>query len=100
MKCLGGRLENLKELVRAMGKFESITAFLEHVGLITDIDETSGGDMISIMTLHAAKGLEFEHVFLPGWEEGVFPHQRALDEGGRDSLEARLPWAPDGESCG
>jgi DNA helicase-2/ATP-dependent DNA helicase PcrA len=82
-----GRLENLKELVRAMGEFESITAFLEHVGLITDIDETSGGDMISIMTLHAAKGLEFEHVFLPGWEEGVFPHQRALDEGGRDSLE-------------
>ncbi len=82
-----GRLENLKELVRAMGEFESLTAFLEHVGLITDMDEAAQGDMISIMTLHAAKGLEFQHVFMPGLEEGLFPHQRALDEGGRDSLE-------------
>jgi DNA helicase-2/ATP-dependent DNA helicase PcrA len=82
-----GRLENLKELVRAMGEFESLTAFLEHVGLITDMDEAAQGDMVGIMTLHAAKGLEFHHVFLPGLEEGLFPHQRALDEGGRDSLE-------------
>jgi DNA helicase-2/ATP-dependent DNA helicase PcrA len=82
-----GRLENLKELVRAMGEFESLTAFLEHVGLVVDMSENTSGDMISLMTLHAAKGLEFNHVFLPGWEEGVFPHQRALDEKGRDGLE-------------
>ena len=82
-----GRLENLKELVRAMGEFESLTAFLEHVGLVTDMAEAKDGDMVSLMTLHAAKGLEFDHVFLPGWEEGLFPHQRALDESGREGLE-------------
>jgi DNA helicase-2/ATP-dependent DNA helicase PcrA len=82
-----GRLENLKELVRAMGEFESLTAFLEHVGLVTDMAENTSGDMVSLMTLHAAKGLEFDHVFLPGWEEGLFPHQRSLDEKGRDGLE-------------
>ena len=82
-----GRLDNLKELVRAMGEFESLTAFLEHVGLVTDMSENNNSDMISIMTLHAAKGLEFDHVFLPGWEEGLFPHQRSLDESGRDGLE-------------
>lgn len=82
-----GRLENLKELVRAMGEFETLTAFLEHVGLVTDMAENTGSDMISLMTLHAAKGLEFDHVFLPGWEEGLFPHQRALDEKGKDGLE-------------
>ncbi len=82
-----GRLDNLKELVRAMGEFESLTAFLEHVGLVTDMAENTQGAMISIMTLHAAKGLEFDHVFLPGWEEGLFPHQRSLDESGRSGLE-------------
>jgi len=82
-----GRLENVKELVRAMGEFETLTAFLEHVGLVTDMAENNSGDMISLMTLHAAKGLEFDHVFLPGWEEGLFPHQRSLDEKGRDGLE-------------
>ncbi len=82
-----GRLENLKELTRAMGEFESLTAFLEHVGLVTDMADNTGSDMISMMTLHAAKGLEFDHVFLPGWEEGLFPHQRSLDETGRNGLE-------------
>lgn len=83
-----GRLENLKELAQAMGDFESLEAFLEHVSLVTEA--TSGGmdtDMVSLMTLHAAKGLEFDVVFLPGWEEGVFPHQRALDESGTKGLE-------------
>ena len=82
-----GRLENLKELVRAMGDFENLTGFLEHVGLVVDMAETTNADMVSLMTLHAAKGLEFDHIFLPGWEEGVFPHQRSLDEKGGEGLE-------------
>ncbi|MCC7260646.1 MAG: UvrD-helicase domain-containing protein [Alphaproteobacteria bacterium] len=82
-----GRVENLKELVRAIGEFPSLTEFLEHVGLVTDTENTENDDMVNIMTLHAAKGLEFDHVFLPGWEEGLFPHQRALDEGGTKGLE-------------
>lgn len=83
-----GRLENLKELSRAMGEFESIHAFLEHVSLVTEAaNADSTTDMVSLMTLHAAKGLEFDVVFLPGWEEGVFPHQRALDESGAKGLE-------------
>jgi DNA helicase-2/ATP-dependent DNA helicase PcrA len=83
-----GRLENLKELSRAMGDFESIGAFLEHVSLVTEAANTDHAtDMISLMTLHAAKGLEFDVIFLPGWEEGVFPHQRALDESGAKGLE-------------
>jgi DNA helicase-2/ATP-dependent DNA helicase PcrA len=82
-----GRLENLKELVRSMEEFENLAGFLEHVGLVMDAASTEGGDRVSIMTLHAAKGLEFETVFLPGWEEGVFPHQRALDEQGKAGLE-------------
>ncbi|MEX0628565.1 MAG: DUF3553 domain-containing protein, partial [Cucumibacter sp.] len=82
-----GRLENLKELVRSMEEFESITGFLEHVSLVMERDAGEAEDAVSIMTLHAAKGLEFDTVFLPGWEEGLFPHQRALDEGGRAGLE-------------
>ncbi|WP_164157001.1 ATP-dependent helicase [Sandarakinorhabdus rubra] len=82
-----GRIENLKELVRAMGDYPSLTAFLEHVALVMDNDAQGDGEKITIMTLHAAKGLEFDHVFLPGWEEGVFPSQRALDEGGTAALE-------------
>jgi DNA helicase-2/ATP-dependent DNA helicase PcrA len=82
-----GRLENLKELVRSMEEYESLRAFLEHVALVVDAEKNEEQDAISIMTLHSAKGLEFETVFLPGWEEGLFPHQRALDEGGRAALE-------------
>lgn len=83
-----GRVENLKELVRAMGEFESAQAFLEHVSLVTEAANTGNDtDMVNLMTLHAAKGLEFDVVFLPGWEEGVFPHQRALDESGAKGLE-------------
>jgi len=82
-----GRLENLKELVRALGEYESLRAFLEHVALVMEAQGEGGEDAVSVMTLHSAKGLEFETVFLPGWEEGLFPHQRALDEGGRSGLE-------------
>ena len=82
-----GRLDNLKELVRALSEYESLRAFLEHVALVMDTQNDGGEDAVSIMTLHSAKGLEFETVFLPGWEEGLFPHQRALDEGGRSGLE-------------
>ncbi|MGH6945445.1 MAG: ATP-dependent helicase, partial [Geminicoccaceae bacterium] len=82
-----GRLENLKELVQALEEFETLAGFLEHVGLIMDNARDPAGDMVTIMTLHSAKGLEFEHVFLPGWEEGVFPNQRAVDEGGAKALE-------------
>jgi DNA helicase-2/ATP-dependent DNA helicase PcrA len=82
-----GRLENLKELLRAIGEFETLGGFLEHVALVMETDENSEGARVSLMTLHAAKGLEFDLVFLPGWEEGLFPHQRALDEGGTKGLE-------------
>ncbi|MBN9222448.1 MAG: UvrD-helicase domain-containing protein, partial [Mesorhizobium sp.] len=82
-----GRLENLKELVRSMEEYESLRSFLEHVALVMDAEQNAGLDAVSIMTLHSAKGLEFDTVFLPGWEEGLFPHQRALDEGGRSGLE-------------
>lgn len=82
-----GRLENLKELIRSMEQFESMRGFLEHVSLVMDAETNENLDAVSIMTLHSAKGLEFETVFLPGWEEGLFPHQRALDEGGRSGLE-------------
>jgi DNA helicase-2/ATP-dependent DNA helicase PcrA len=81
------RLENLKELVRFMHEFETLQGFLEHVALVMDADEADGGDRVSLMTLHAAKGLEFDTVFLPGWEEGLFPHQRSLDESGLQGLE-------------
>jgi DNA helicase-2/ATP-dependent DNA helicase PcrA len=82
-----GRLENLKELVRSMEEFENLQGVLEHVALVMDADGGPDADAVSIMTLHSAKGLEFDTVFLPGWEEGLFPHQRALDEGGRAALE-------------
>ena len=82
-----GRLENLKELIRSMEEYESLRSFLEHVALVMDTEQDEQLDAVSIMTLHSAKGLEFETVFLPGWEEGLFPHQRALDEGGRSGLE-------------
>jgi DNA helicase-2/ATP-dependent DNA helicase PcrA len=82
-----GRLENLKELVVAMAEFENLGGFLEHVSLVMEAAEGDPGDMVSLMTLHSAKGLEFDYVFLPGWEEGVFPHQRALDESGGAGLE-------------
>ncbi|CAE7862217.1 uvrD, partial [Symbiodinium microadriaticum] len=82
-----GRLENLKELVNAMGEFETLAGFLEHVSLVMEAISQEGQDVITIMTLHAAKGLEFDTVFLPGWEEGLFPNQRALDETGRRGLE-------------
>jgi DNA helicase-2/ATP-dependent DNA helicase PcrA len=82
-----GRLENLKELVVAIAEFETLGGFLEHVSLVMENAEGAPGDMVTLMTLHAAKGLEFDTVFLPGWEEGVFPHARALDEGGTAALE-------------
>jgi DNA helicase II / ATP-dependent DNA helicase PcrA len=82
-----GRLENLKELIRSMEEYESLRAFLEHVSLVMDAEQNEDLDAVNIMTLHGAKGLEFDTVFLPGWEEGLFPHQRALDEGGRAGLE-------------
>jgi DNA helicase II / ATP-dependent DNA helicase PcrA len=82
-----GRLENLKELVTAMGDFETLASFLEHVALVMENAEAAGVDQVTVMTLHGAKGLEFDRVFLPGWEEGVFPNQRALDETGVAGLE-------------
>jgi len=82
-----GRLENLKELVRSMGEFENLLGFLEHIALVMDVEQSADDDKVNIMTLHSAKGLEFGTVFLPGWEEGLFPHQRSLDEKGRAGLE-------------
>ena len=82
-----GRLENLTELARAMEEYETLGDFLEHVSLVMDNDKADDADKVTIMTIHAAKGLEFDNVFLVGWEEGVFPSQRSLDEGGLASLE-------------
>jgi DNA helicase-2/ATP-dependent DNA helicase PcrA len=82
-----GRLENLNELVRAMEEYETLGAFLEHVSLVMDNEAAADEAKVTIMTIHAAKGLEFDTVFLAGWEEGIFPSQRALDEGGLASLE-------------
>ncbi|QUD90672.1 UvrD-helicase domain-containing protein [Phenylobacterium montanum] len=81
------RLENLKELVQSMAAFENLQAYLEHVSLVMDLDRGASEDAVQIMTLHAAKGLEFPLVFLPGWEEGVFPSQRSIDEKGEKGLE-------------
>src|SRR6188474_2329955 len=82
-----GRLENLKELVRSMEEFENLQGFLEHISLVMDADKSESGEAVSIMTMHSAKGLEFDTVFLPGWEEGLFPSQRTLDDQGRVGLE-------------
>ena len=82
-----GRLENLKELVKALEGFENLQGFLEHVSLIMDNEQDEAGEKVSIMTLHAAKGLEFPAVFLPGWEDGLFPSQRSMDESGLKGLE-------------
>ena len=81
------RLENLKELVQSMGAFDTLESYLEHVSLVMDLDRGAGDDAVQIMTLHGAKGLEFPLVFLPGWEEGVFPSQRSMDEKGEKGLE-------------
>ncbi|MGE0285060.1 MAG: ATP-dependent helicase [Bradyrhizobium sp.] len=82
-----GRLENLKELVRSMEEFENLIGFLEHISLVMDREDGAQEEAVSLMTLHSAKGLEFDNVFLPGWEEGLFPSQRTLDEQGRAGLE-------------
>ena len=82
-----GRLDNLKELIRSMEEFENLQGFLEHIALVMDRDGEANDEAVSLMTLHSAKGLEFDNVFLPGWEEGLFPSQRTLDEQGRAGLE-------------
>ena len=82
-----GRLENLKELVRALADFESLDGFLDHVALVMENEDATNTERVSLMTLHGAKGLEFDTVFLPGWEEGIFPNQRSLDESGDKGLE-------------
>jgi len=82
-----GRLENLKELIRGMRDFDNLQGFLEHVALATSIDQDWDGQKVNLMTMHAAKGLEFDVVFLPGWEEGLFPHQKSLEEKGDLALE-------------
>ncbi|MDP7546881.1 MAG: 3'-5' exonuclease, partial [Alphaproteobacteria bacterium] len=81
------KLENLKELIVALEPFDKLAGFLEHVSLVMEAEMAQAEDAVNILTLHGAKGLEFDSVFLPGWEEGLFPHQRALDEGGAKALE-------------
>ena len=81
------RLENIKELLSAMKEFDNLESFLEHVSLATSIDQDWEGEKVNMMTMHAAKGLEFDVVFLPGWEEGLFPHQKSIEEKGQNGLE-------------
>ena len=81
------RLENIKELLSAMKEFDTLESFLEHVSLATSIDQEWDGEKINMMTMHASKGLEFDAVFLPGWEEGLFPHQKSIEEKGQKGLE-------------
>ena len=81
------RLENIKELLNAMKEFDNLESFLEHVSLATSVDNDWDGEKINLMTMHASKGLEFDTVFLPGWEEGLFPHQKSIDEKGQKGLE-------------
>ena len=82
-----GRLENLRELITGLSAFETLPEFLEHVSLVLETQDTQQTDLVTIMTLHGAKGLEFDAVFLPGWEEGLFPSQRTMDENGLKGLE-------------
>ena len=85
-----GRIENLKELIGVLGdeaKYPTLAAFMEHVSLVMDKDDVLDSNKVMLITLHSAKGLEFDVVFLPGWEEGLFPHQRSLDENGSEALE-------------
>ena len=81
------RLENIKELLSAMKEFDNLDSFLEHVALATSVDQDWEGEKVNMMTMHSAKGLEFEVVFLPGWEEGLFPHQKSIEEKGQNGLE-------------
>ena len=81
------RLENIKELLVAMKEFDNLESFLEHVALATSIDQKWDGEKVNLMTMHASKGLEFDAIFLPGWEEGLFPHQKSLEEKGDKGLE-------------
>jgi len=81
------RLENIKELLSAMKEFDNLESFLEHVALATSIDKNWEGEKVNLMTMHSAKGLEFDVIFLPGWEEGLFPHQKSIEEKGQDGLE-------------
>jgi DNA helicase-2/ATP-dependent DNA helicase PcrA len=81
------RLENIKELLSAMKEFDNLESFLEHVSLATSIDQDWDGQKVNMMTMHAAKGLEFDEIFLPGWEEGLFPHQKSIEEKGQKGLE-------------
>ena len=81
------RLENIKELLNGMKEFDTLEGFLEHVSLATSIDQEWDGEKINMMTMHASKGLEFDAVFLPGWEEGLFPHQKSIEEKGQKGLE-------------
>ena len=81
------RLENIKELLSAMKEFDNLESFLEHVSLATSVDQEWDGEKVNMMTMHAAKGLEFDVVFLPGWEEGLFPHQKSIEEKGQNGLE-------------
>ena len=84
---IAGRLENLKELNSALAEFETLSDFLEHISLVMDQAQENSQDQVTLMSLHMAKGLEFQTVFLPGWEEGLFPHQHAIDEGGVEGVE-------------
>src|SRR3546814_17255663 len=88
-----GRLENLNEFARAMEEFENLSAFLDHVALVMDNDADDSASKVTILTIHAAKGLEFDTVFLAGWEDGVFHSQRSLDEGGTARLEEERRFA-------
>ena len=81
------RLENIKELLSAMKEFDNLESFLEHVALATSVDQDWDGEKINMMTMHGSKGLEFDVVFLPGWEEGLFPHQKSIEEKGQNGLE-------------
>ena len=81
------RLENIKELLNAMKEFDNLESFLEHVALATSIDQDWEGHKVNLMTMHASKGLEFDVIFLPGWEEGLFPHQKSIEEKGENGLE-------------